>query len=50
MSRPRIKTREIEASSKQVRSKWVRVGKCLNSKVRQVFHYNGKGVNLTPLK
>lgn len=50
MNKPRIKSRKVEASSKLVRSKWVRVGNCLNSKVKNIFCYNGKGVNLTPLK
>lgn len=50
MAKPRIKSREVIASSKPVRSRWVRVGKCLNSKVKQVFCYNSKGVNLKPIK
>ena len=48
--KPRIKSRRVEFSSLKRRSKWVRVGDCFNSKVKLLFDYNGKGVNLAPIK
>ena len=47
--RKRIKSRQVEASSKEIRVDWVRTHKGAFPKVSRLFCYNGKGVNLIPI-
>ena len=47
MSRPRIKSRTVVASSRNVRANWVRTADGLFPKVKKMFNYTN-GVNLTP--
>lgn len=48
--RPRIKSKVIIASSKEERVNWVRTSIKLFPKVKQVFCYNDKGINLAPVR
>ena len=46
MKRPRIKSKEVVASSRAVRAGWIRVYTGAFPRVKMLFSYNGNGVNM----